>query len=216
LESGRTRAITPSGAASFPASRDGTEAPDGFESAEAASNAAPAAAARERGKLTHLLLQVLPPERPEERRRAGERIVLANRFSVGVDEARIALEEVLQILEDPTCRDLFGPQSRAEVPIAGRLRISGADIDVAGQIDRLAIGPDWVTACDFKTNTHLPDKAADAPRAYILQLALYRGLLRETFPDREIRCKLLWTRTGRLMEIGESLLDKAIESMTFS
>ena len=75
---------------------------------------------------------------------------------------------------------------------------------------------DWVTVCDFKTNIHVPDDASVTPEAYILQLALYRGLLRETFPERKIRCQLLWTRTGRLMEFGEGLLDKAIESMTFS
>lgn len=216
IASGRARAVTPSGAVSLPAPRDVTEAADDYDRAGVASDAAPAFAARERGKLTHLLLQVLPPEEPEERRMAGERIVLANHSHVGVDEARIALEEVLRILEDPACRDLFGPQSKAEVPIAGRLRVMGLDIDVAGQIDRLAIDQHWVTVCDFKTNVRVPDEAAKAPGGYILQLALYRGLLSETFPDRKIRCQLLWTRTGKLMEIDDSLLDKAIESMTFS
>jgi ATP-dependent helicase/nuclease subunit A len=215
-ENGPARAITPSRAGLLPARRDDAEPADDHERAAAGFSTAAAAKARERGKLTHLLLQVLPPERPEERRRAGERIVLANRFGVGADEAQTALEEVLKILENPALSDLFGPQSRAEVPIAGRLRTMGIDIDVAGQIDRLAMAQDWVTVCDFKTNIHVPDDASVTPEAYILQLALYRGLLRETFPERKIRCQLLWTRTGRLMEFGEGLLDKAIESMTFS
>jgi ATP-dependent helicase/nuclease subunit A len=209
------RPIRPSGAGTHLALSDGNGRAGEQDRASEDADAAAREAARARGNLTHLLLQILPAEIPQERRRSGERIILANRFGVEEADARDALEEVLGILDDPACEDLFGPQSQAEIPIAGSIVVGGRTFPVIGQIDRLAAGPSAIAVCDFKTNREVPDNPEDAPGEYVLQLALYRRLLAEIYPGRRIDCLLLWTRTGRRMQIGESQLDKAIESMTF-
>jgi len=58
--------------------------------------------------------------------------------------------------------------------------------------------------------------AADAPPAYILQLALYRELLRQIYPGKRVDCCLLWTRSGRLMPVEDGLMDRALAELTLS
>jgi ATP-dependent helicase/nuclease subunit A len=104
---------------------------------------------------------------------------------------------------DPTFAALFGPDSQAEVPLIGRL---GATV-VAGQIDRLVLTEDAVLILDFKTNRPPPLAVADVAPVYLTQLATYRALLRQIYPDRAVRTALLWTDRPSLMTVPDRLLD---------
>ena len=44
--------------------------------------------------------------------------------------------------------------------------------------------------------------------AYLAQLAAYRAVLRRIYPDRPVRCALLWTDGPRLMPLDDGLLDR--------
>ena len=86
---------------------------------------------------------------------------------------------------------MFGPGSRAEVSIVGRLpRNVGSPALVSGQIDRLVVTSSEVLIVDFKTNHAPPSRVADAPAAYVRQLALYRAVLTRLYPERAVapRC----------------------------
>jgi ATP-dependent helicase/nuclease subunit A len=65
---------------------------------------------------------------------------------------------------------------------------------------------------DFKTNHAPPRTAADAPTAYVGQLALYRAVLRKLYPQASVRAALLWTETADLMEISVPALDAELAS----
>ena len=60
-----------------------------------------------------------------------------------------------------------GRGSRAEVPIVGRLTLSGETVRVSGQIDRLAVTDSAVLIADFKTNRPAPRRIEDVPPAYV-------------------------------------------------
>ena len=84
---------------------------------------------------------------------------------------------------------------------------------VSGQIDRLVVTENEVLIVDFKTNQAPPGSAAEAPAAYVRQLALYRALLKKLYPQRAIRTALLWTETPELMEISAPALDAELASI---
>ena len=67
-----------------------------------------------------------------------------------------------------------------------------------------------VLIVDFKTNHDPPSDPADAPAAYVRQLALYRAVLRKLYPHRNIRAALLWTEIPEFMEISARALDAAL------
>jgi ATP-dependent helicase/nuclease subunit A len=161
-----------------------------------------------RGKLVHRLLQSLPDIPPERRRDAALRYLARNAGEWAEDEREKLAAQVLSLIGDSRFAAVFAPGSRAEVAIAGRLdRPERPPVLVSGQIDRLAVTPAELLIVDYKTNHAPPAAVADAPAAYIRQLALYRAVLQKLYPQNPVRTALLWTETPEMMEIPAPALD---------
>ena len=123
-------------------------------------------------------------------------------------------EEALAVLALPALEPLFGPGSRAEVALTGRIARAGrADYAVSGRIDRLAVGPDAVWIVDFKTNRQPPRGLDAVPPAYLGQLGLYQHLLLRLYPAKEVRVALVWTATATLMELPPERLEQAVRAI---
>ena len=171
------------------------------------------ARALQRGTLVHRLLQSLPEVEAARRVEAATRYLARNAADwTEADRAALA-GSVLDLIADARFAEVFAPGSRAEVSIVGRLARQGQPPAlVSGQIDRLVVTPAEVLIVDFKTNHAPPTQAAEAPAAYVRQLALYRAVLGKLYPDRPVRAALLWTETPELMEISAPALDAALAS----
>ncbi len=166
-----------------------------------------------RGTLVHRLLQALPAIAPERRAEAARRHLERAATLFSAPERDGMIEQVRLVLEDPRFADLFGPDSRAEVPIVGRIATNGRTVAVSGQVDRLAVTPGGVLIADYKTNRPAPRRLQDVPPGYVRQLALYRAVLARIYPDRSIRAALVWTDVPDLMEISAEMLDRALTSL---
>ena len=162
-----------------------------------------------RGNLTHALLEHLP-EIGAQHRRAAAAAFLASRAPTL--EAKIRAEivaETLAVLEHPQLAPLFGPNSRAEVPIVAVLARegSGPPLQLTGKIDRLVQTGDSVLILDYKSNRPPPRDVAAVAESYLLQLAAYASAVSAIFPGTQVRAALLWTDGARIMEIPKALLD---------
>jgi ATP-dependent helicase/nuclease subunit A len=172
------------------------------------------ARALQRGALVHRLLQSLPDVPTERRRDAALRYLARNAGEWAGDEREALAAQVLSLIEDIRFAAVFAPGSRAEVSIAGRLDQPGRlPVLVSGQIDRLAVTPAEVLIVDYKTNHAPPAAVAEAPMAYMRQLALYRAVLSRLYPQRPIRAALLWTETPEMMEIPAPALDAQLATI---
>jgi ATP-dependent helicase/nuclease subunit A len=157
----------------------------------------------QRGLLIHRLLQTLP-ELPQAARAEACRRFLARPASELPADARDEIaREALAVLDAPEFAAYFGPGSLAEAPIAGQI----GDQIVAGQVDRLLVAEDAVTILDFKSNRPPPERQQDVAPLYLRQMAAYRAILRQIYPDQPVRCGLLWTDGPRLMLLDDALLD---------
>ncbi len=154
-----------------------------------------------RGLLIHRLLQILPGIENQEAVMA--RYLAKPGFRLDVAAQADITAQILTILNMPAWADLFGPRSRAEVPLVGE--IGGRLIN--GQVDRLAVLDDRVIVLDYKTNRPLPRDPDDVPLSYCRQMAIYRTLLREIYPDRQVQCALLWTEGPDLMILSDRQLN---------
>ncbi|MCA1402069.1 double-strand break repair helicase AddA [Bradyrhizobium sp. BRP56] len=169
------------------------------------------ARALQRGTLVHRLLQSLPDVALERRRAAALGYLARNADGWSEQEQAALADQVLGLIADPRFAAVFAPGSRAEVSIVGRLERPGQPKAlVSGQIDRLVVTPTDVLIVDFKTNHAPPKTAAEAPRGYVRQLALYRAVLARLYPQLPVRAALLWTETTEIMEISASALDAAL------
>ena len=164
--------------------------PAAEEPAEESPLSAERAAALERGTFIHRLLQYLPDVAPEN----WDTVI--KRLKPPQIEVPSGLKDLLL---SPQLAPLFGPGSLAEVPVVGVWQGQA----VSGQIDRLVVLPEKVMVVDFKTNRRVPKTVAEVPTLYRQQLAAYRGLLQQIFPDKVVKTYLLWTEDITLMEVPD-------------
>ncbi len=163
------------------------------------------------GRLVHALLQHLPEVAPEKRRAAALRFLSLR--AGGLDEARRLdlAGKVLAIIEGPALASLFGPGSRAEASLAGRIETApGRFTEIVGQVDRLAVTADEALVADFKTGR--PRPASETPASYVAQLALYRAALAAIYPSSRIRALLVWVNGPEVVEFSEDALRRALAS----
>jgi ATP-dependent helicase/nuclease subunit A len=167
----------------------------------------------QRGTLVHRLLQSLPDLAADRRREAAEKF-LARTAPAWTEAERAELAgKVLALIADQRFAAVFAEGSRAEVAIVGRLDLPGRPHAlVSGQIDRLVVTDNEVLIVDFKTNHAPPKSTAEAPAAYVRQLALYRAVLSRLYPQRAVRAALLWTESTDFMEISAPALDAELAS----
>ncbi len=159
-----------------------------------------------RGLLIHRLLQSLPDLPASDRAAAGQAFLASPLHDLGRDQQQEILAEVLKVLEAPELAPLFGPGSRAEVPLAGLVETTAGPQAIAGQVDRLLVENEVVSLIDFKSQRPAPTAPEDVPSLYLKQMAAYRALLARIYPGRAIRSYLLWTDQPRLMQLSDALL----------
>ena len=152
-----------------------------------------------RGILIHTLLQGLPEVPPEDREGAAQRFLSRPALGLRGSEVDALIAEVIAVLNQPDFAALFGPDSQAEVPIVGTVDWAGATRSLSGQIDRLVVTNEEVLIVDFKTNRPPPATVEAVPAAYHQQMAAYRAALTAIYPDKTVRCGLLWTDSLDLM-----------------
>ncbi|MHA1537840.1 MAG: double-strand break repair helicase AddA [Alphaproteobacteria bacterium] len=156
-----------------------------------------------RGLIIHRLLQTLP-ELPQARRQAAARRYLAlPAHGLDASDQATIETETLAVIEAPEHARLFGPGSLAEVPIVG---VIGSRV-VSGQVDRLVVTSEAIEIVDYKTNRPPPRQPNEVAEIYLKQMAAYRAVLKLIYPEKPVRCLLLWTDGPKLMALDGALLD---------
>jgi ATP-dependent helicase/nuclease subunit A len=164
-----------------------------------------------RGLIVHRLLELLPNLQPDRRRAAGARFLANPTHRLDAPAQQALLDETMKILEAPDLAWMFGPDSLAELPLAGELTMPDGTLhSVSGQIDRIAVDATRVAIVDYKTLRPVPPGVDAVPIAYRRQLASYRALARAIWPGRRVECWLLWTEGPLAMKLSDALLDAAL------
>ncbi|MCB1529383.1 MAG: double-strand break repair helicase AddA [Rhodospirillales bacterium] len=153
----------------------------------------------QRGLLTHKLLQILPELPPEKRTKAAKQFVIQHGHALFEDVQENIVTETMCILENPDFLSIFGAGSMAEVPVTGLLDDKTL---ISGQIDRLLITKDKILIMDYKTNRPPPETEEDIPEIYKAQMGAYKAALQKIYPERSVRCALIWTDGPRFMELS--------------
>ena len=157
-----------------------------------------------RGHIIHRLLQTLPDLKPDERVPAAGKFLSQNTYDLASAEKEEIINEVLLVLNHPEFSPIFGFGSRAEVSIMG---VVGGKI-ISAQLDRLLVTKSQVFIVDFKTNRPPPTTPDKVDEIYLHQMAAYRLTIQNIYPNREIKCALLWTVGAYLMVLEPNRLLK--------
>jgi ATP-dependent helicase/nuclease subunit A len=163
-----------------------------------------------RGRLIHALFEALPEIAPRSRSKAG-RDFLARQADIPSAERDEMLAAALAVIDDPRFAPIFAKAGRSEAPVIGRLAGFSGDRIVNGRVDRLVVTDAEILIVDYKTDRPAPARIEDVGEAYMAQMAAYRHILSQRWPDRPVRCLLVWTDGPKLMEIPATDLDRALK-----
>ena len=166
--------------------------------------------ARRRGEILHEALRRLSAVSQEHRSSVVEKIVAALAPEATQEEHDEYLETLGRVLASEECRALLDAEGRNEVPLSGYvcLRDEEESQRVPGRVDRLCFLPgDEVLAVEYKSDRRVPASVGELRQEYLGQVGIYYRLLRELWPERKIRCGILWMETARFMEIPKEDLE---------
>ena len=206
------RPLSPSSAgdATEVVAEDGAAPEEASYASPVLSGAAEPSFAIRRGLAVHRLLQVLPELAPAEREAAARRYLGATAAEMREADCEQLLASALAVMDEPAFAPIFAKGSRAEVAVAGDISLGGRTFRVNGTIDRLAATPAKVLIVDYKTNRPPPASLDEVAPAYVLQLALYREILKPIYPGRPIEAALLFTEAPRLIPLPEAAMEAAV------
>lgn len=159
-----------------------------------------------RGKIIHKILEYLPEIDKEKRFEAGTRFLKKYANELHDNERAEILKNVIELTERDDLQFIFSKNSKAEVPVTGVID----NYVISGRIDRIAITDNEVIIVDYKTNRKTPKNNDEIDKSYIRQMDLYRKALLNIYPDKNVRCFLIWTNEIKVIEISkEALKEKA-------
>ena len=160
-----------------------------------------------RGKLIHRMLQTLPDLPSHSRLDAAINWLTRFEKHLTKTEALSIAEEALKVIDNPNFSHLFGTESMAEVAISGTIDTSQGQLSVIGQIDRLLIRQDSITIVDYKTNRIPPSAISHIAVSYLQQMATYKSILSQIYPNKSIECLIIWTVGPICMMLNEALIN---------
>ncbi|WP_169566681.1 double-strand break repair helicase AddA [Sneathiella limimaris] len=153
-----------------------------------------------RGLIIHRLLESLPAVLPANRVETARNWLARPTHGLSEHQQQQILEETMRVLDHPEFGEIFGPGSKAEVPVTALM----GDRIMSGQIDRLLIGEEEILIVDYKTNRPSPTDIGDVPSVYLRQMEIYRTALKKLYPEKRIKCGLLWTDGPHMMSLPDT------------
>ncbi len=168
---------------------------------------------RNLGTAVHALLELLPMLPAAERDAAAKEYLADPTLNISDSDQKNTLKNVSAVLNDSQFGKLFGPGSRSEVSISGTVEKDGEKQMLNALIDRLVVEDKTVTIVDYKNNLKVPKDLTEVSPEYVLQLAAYKMAIEQIYPDKDVKCALLYTREAKLIALPEDKLSDAIKAM---
>ncbi|MDR3475423.1 MAG: double-strand break repair helicase AddA [Devosia sp.] len=122
--------------------------------------------------------------------------------------------KAVSILGRPEFAELFGPDSRAEVPFLLAAMRHDAPVRLAGRIDRIVVAKGRVLVVDYKSDAVPAGTVSEVPASYLTQVGLYAYVASQLFPGLAVEAGILWTNLESLMILPVAALRDAVSAFT--
>ena len=163
-------------------------------------------AARRRGTILHAALCRLGGLSDKQRRERVDGLLAALAPEAAAEERGEMAATLERVFASEECKPIFRWRGRNEVALGGMLLVAGEEGEemrrIPARVDRLCFPAEGeVVAVEYKSDRRPPRSVESVKDAYLAQVGIYRRLLLSLWPEREIRCGILWIETARFMEI---------------
>ena len=157
--------------------------------------------AADKGRLIHAIFERLSDGDTSDNIAQAAHWLSNNNRNPEIDNEAL-LNNIQTVLESPQWSQFFGPNARAEVPLAALV----GETVISGRVDRLLIEPNLIHLLDFKTGRSVPSDEASVPVAYLRQMAHYVAALETIFEGRQVKASLLFTHAPKMIELSDAIL----------
>ena len=156
----------------------------------------------QKGNIVHTLLQFLPELPPSKREKMAKTFLEQRALSLDKKTRNDLLKKTLRVINHPDLSFAFDQKAIAEAAVYGTIKNMG----VTAQIDRLLVKEDRVIIIDYKSNMEIPQNPSKVPKMYLRQLATYKKLMGDVYPNHHSECFIIWTEAPTVMKIEEDIL----------
>lgn len=165
------------------------------------------------GNITHNLLEFVPHLPAHHREKAAQDYLKDPTLGLTEKQRNDIWNQIKTVLEHPEYAFIFGDNARAEVNITGTVVVNGEKKNLNGQIDRLVVEDETVWIVDYKSNAKIPETDAQTPDIYVAQMAAYKHIIQQIYPDKAVKTVLLWTRAPKLQVLKNEQLNEISRKM---
>jgi ATP-dependent helicase/nuclease subunit A len=141
-----------------------------------------------KGRLIHKIFEIIGKNFSEEKNwlsQLAKKIIEKEDF-LNIEEKNKICDEILSFLNSDQFEKLFCGQVKCEVEVAGKIQNN----KIIGRIDLLIEKENEVLIVDYKSDEALPN---ETPQQYLLQLKNYQQLIKNLYPQKQIKIAIFWT-----------------------
>ncbi|MBL0848755.1 MAG: double-strand break repair helicase AddA [Candidatus Liberibacter ctenarytainae] len=118
------------------------------------------------------------------------------------------LLSIKNIVNHPIISTAMSCDHYEEVSISGKIHFAQRSISVSGRIDQISISQENVFILEYKTHRHIPQEIENIPLSHVTQLAMYREILKRSYPQKAFICLLIYVLKPQIFIIPQYFLDK--------
>ncbi len=141
-----------------------------------------------KGRLIHKIFEIIGKNFSEEKPwllQLTEKIIQKEEFLDELEKKKLR-SEILAFLASDQFTKLFSGKVKCEVEITGEIQ----NKKILGRIDLLIEKENEILIVDYKSDETLPDKT---PQQYLSQLKTYQQLIKNLYPQHQIKIAIFWT-----------------------
>ncbi|PTL87090.1 MAG: double-strand break repair helicase AddA [Candidatus Liberibacter europaeus] len=166
--------------------------------------------ALKRGLIIHKLLEIVFKLPLEQRKQSIVSYLKKNSKFWTIQEYENLVSSITSLLEHPIVSTAMSCLSYTEVSISGKINFPKQEVLVSGRVDQISIDNENVFIFEYKTNRNIPQGIEDIPISHIIQLSIYRELLKDSYTDKSFVCLLIYVLEPKVFIIPQCKLDEAL------
>ena len=155
------------------------------------------------GTLTHLALEYFVPLKRRIGHDEVKDFLAIYKDSSLSDFKDIQIQNIATMVNEFILPLVVDSRVETELKVRKKQQVLGKNYFISGSIDLVIFKKNKIYIIDYKSDKNVPKTSGEVEIKYLKQIALYKDMLTNLYPDHEVICYLAWLNRPMLMHIQE-------------
>lgn len=159
------------------------------------------------GKLTHRILEYFVPLKRKITTNEVKKFIEIYKETNSPKFTTNQLDKICHLANNyllPLTRD---SKLETELKIKKSYRDNEKEYIVSGIIDLLIFKGKYIKIIDYKTDKNIPKTSSEVDLKYLKQMAAYKKMVENIYPDHIVTCHLAWTHDPTIIKIDDAIMN---------